>query len=80
MLPLPLNEIRGSSTKVRFPIHPLATTDVTSENMHVLITLSTAKRKQPVIRHVMASALSGPVTYNLLKMWLVILLSFGQGS
>jgi len=53
---------------------------VTSENMHVLITLSTAKRKQTAVRHVMSSALSGPVTYNLLKMWLVILLSLGQGS
>jgi len=63
-----------------FPFIPLATTNITSENMHVLITLSTAKRKQPVVRHVMSSALSGPVTYNLLKMWLVILLSLGQGS
>ena len=63
-----------------FPFIPLATTEVTSENMHVLINLSTAKRKQPAVRHVMSSALSGSVAYNLLKMWLVILLSLGQGS
>jgi len=85
MLPLPLNEIKDSSASDQMftfplPLIPLDITDVTYENMHMLITLSAAKRKQPAVRHVMASALSGPVTYNLLKMWLVILLSLGQGS